>query len=178
MIFLDEATIRVWRACDSELQAQTDLSDDDYGVLVLLSEAPDRSARMIDLATFLDTSPSRVTYRVDRLVEKGFDRELLLCFERVLMLYECGEVVDIYHVKTPDPVFKCRVRELNPGRPERPIVELIECYTDPGKEVAGKVLNLRFSVAHIPPTAVALAKAIQSGDASCLDERLWPVEAT
>jgi DNA-binding MarR family transcriptional regulator len=69
-----EATIRVWRACDSELQAETGLSHDDYGVLVLLSEARDHSARMVDLASFLATSPSRVTYRIDRLVAKGYLR--------------------------------------------------------------------------------------------------------
>jgi len=74
--------------------------------------------------------------------EPMFDREILICFERILMLYECGEVVDLYHVKSPDPVFKCRIKEFNPGRPERPIVELLHCYADPGKDVAGKTLNL------------------------------------
>jgi hypothetical protein len=74
--------------------------------------------------------------------EPMFDREMLLCFERILMLYECGEIVDLYHVKTTTPVFKCRVKEFNPGRPDRPAVELLHCYADPNKDVAGKTLNL------------------------------------
>jgi DNA-binding MarR family transcriptional regulator len=69
-----EATIRVWRACDGELLAETGLSDDDYGILVYLSEAPDHSGRMSDLAASMATSPSRVTYRIDRLVDMGYIR--------------------------------------------------------------------------------------------------------
>lgn len=74
--------------------------------------------------------------------EPMFEREIVLCFERILMLYECGELVDLYHVKSPTPVFKCRVKEFNPGRPERPIVDLLHCYADPSKDVAGRTLNL------------------------------------
>lgn len=72
-----------------------------------------------------------------------FDREMLLCFEAILQLYEPGETIDLYHVKTPNPVFKARVRENVPGRPERPVVELLHCYADPGREVAGIEKNLR-----------------------------------
>ncbi|HOO56451.1 MAG TPA: HD domain-containing protein [bacterium] len=71
-----------------------------------------------------------------------FDRDLLLCFERILMLYENSEIVDLYHVKSTNPVFKCKIVEQSPGRPDRPSVELISCYPDPNKPVAGKVLNL------------------------------------
>jgi HD-GYP domain-containing protein (c-di-GMP phosphodiesterase class II) len=76
------------------------------------------------------------------MLEPMFDREILLSFERILMLYECGETVNIYHVKSPAPVFKCRIKEQNPGRPDRPIVELLECIADPGKDVCGKTLNM------------------------------------
>jgi DNA-binding MarR family transcriptional regulator len=69
-----EATVRVRRECESELQAATDLSEDDYGTMVMLSEAEGRSARMVDVAAFLGTSPSRVTYRIDRLVKMGYVR--------------------------------------------------------------------------------------------------------
>ena len=69
-----EATMRAMRACNSELEAETGLTDDDYGVLMFLSEAPQRSARMVDLAGFLGTSPSRITYRIDRLVAMGYVR--------------------------------------------------------------------------------------------------------
>jgi alkylation response protein AidB-like acyl-CoA dehydrogenase len=40
----------------------------------------------------------------------------------------------------------------------------------------GKILNLKFYVSHILPKAYALAKTIQSGDDSALDEILFPIE--
>ena len=42
--------------------------------------------------------------------------------------------------------------------------------------LVGKLLNLKFYVANILGTAISTAKAIQAGDDSCLDERLWPLE--
>lgn len=71
-----------------------------------------------------------------------FDREMVRAFEKILLLYDIDEVVDIYHEKTQAPVFKCVVREQNFGRPDRPIVELLHCYADPSKDVAGKVVSL------------------------------------
>jgi DNA-binding MarR family transcriptional regulator len=44
----------------------------DYQVLVHLSEAPDNSMRMIDLATMLQLSPSGLTRRLDGLVKAGW----------------------------------------------------------------------------------------------------------
>jgi hypothetical protein len=72
----------------------------------------------------------------------AFDRDLVLAFEKILLLYENGEQIDLYHTKTNAPVFKCLIREQNPGRPDRPIVELLECYPDPSKQVEGRVVNL------------------------------------
>jgi DNA-binding MarR family transcriptional regulator len=46
----------------------TGLNLGDYQVLVFLSEAPDRSLRMCDLATRLQLSPSGLTRRLDGLV--------------------------------------------------------------------------------------------------------------
>lgn len=66
------ATTRVRQRCDSDLLEATGLLPDDYAILVLLSESPDRRARMSDVAEHLATSPSRLTYRVDRLVTMGY----------------------------------------------------------------------------------------------------------
>ncbi len=44
----------------------------DYQVFVYLSEAPDRSMRMCDLADRLQLSPSGLTRRLDGLVKAGF----------------------------------------------------------------------------------------------------------
>lgn len=48
------------------------LTNGDYSVLVLLSEAPDRQMRMCDLAAELQLSPSGLTRRLDGLVRQGW----------------------------------------------------------------------------------------------------------
>lgn len=78
-----------------------------------------------------------------QIAPNDFDREMLLCFESILQLYEPGETVDLYHVKTPAPVFKALVKENMEGRPERPMVELLHCHADPARDVKGKELRLR-----------------------------------
>jgi DNA-binding MarR family transcriptional regulator len=51
--------------------ATHDLTLGDYQVFVYLSEAPDRSMRMCDLADLLQLSPSGLTRRLDGLVKAG-----------------------------------------------------------------------------------------------------------
>jgi DNA-binding MarR family transcriptional regulator len=73
---------RAWRALisvtsgvlatlDGELRAEHGLSLGEYEVLVLLSETPEHSLRMTDLAGHLRLSPSGITRRVDGLVRGG-----------------------------------------------------------------------------------------------------------
>jgi len=52
--------------------AEHDLTLGDYQVFVYLSEAPNRSMRMCDLADRLQLSPSGLTRRLDGLVKAGF----------------------------------------------------------------------------------------------------------
>ncbi len=81
--WLNEPEMRAWRAListttgllailDNELQANHGLSLGDYEVLVLLSEMPEHSSRMSDLAARLHLSPSGITRRIDGLVRAGF----------------------------------------------------------------------------------------------------------
>ncbi len=81
--WLTEPEMRAWRALvsrthhlmgelDKELQAEHGMTVAEYGVMALLSEAPDRSARMTDLAARENISPSGMTRRVDGLVRKGW----------------------------------------------------------------------------------------------------------
>jgi DNA-binding MarR family transcriptional regulator len=51
--------------------APTGLTVGDYQVLVFLSEAPDQTMRMVDLASRLQLTPSGLTRRLDGLVEGG-----------------------------------------------------------------------------------------------------------
>lgn len=58
-------------AFDEDLQAKHELSMSDYEILVRLSEAPDRSMRMSDLADFTLASRSRLTHQIDRMEQAG-----------------------------------------------------------------------------------------------------------
>ncbi len=80
--WLSEDEQRVWRAylewsrslseaLDRDLQDETSLELDDYGILAYLSEGDERQLRMSELADRLTFSRSRLTRRVDRLVADG-----------------------------------------------------------------------------------------------------------
>jgi DNA-binding MarR family transcriptional regulator len=56
---------------DAALVEMHDVSLGEYGVLVRLSEAPERRLRMTDLAELMRLSPSGLTRRLDRLVSRG-----------------------------------------------------------------------------------------------------------
>jgi DNA-binding MarR family transcriptional regulator len=85
--WLDDDEMTAWRglvevfadvraALDAELVEQFDLSDGDYGVLVVLSETSDQGLRMCDLASRLHLTPGGLTRRLDGLVARGLvDRE-------------------------------------------------------------------------------------------------------
>lgn len=60
------------RAVDGPVQIATGLTSDDYAMLVYLSETPQRSARMSELADCSGLPSGQVTYRVNRLVGMGF----------------------------------------------------------------------------------------------------------
>src|ERR1700712_2369115 len=60
---------------EDELRASTGLSMNDYHVMVVLSEAPDRRLRMGELAARLVFSPSRITYQISSMVKRGLVRK-------------------------------------------------------------------------------------------------------
>lgn len=78
---LSPSELAAWRAyvetvtdLNSALEgdlARAGLSLGDYQVLVYLSESPDGSMRMVDLACRLQLSPSGLTRRLDGLVKNG-----------------------------------------------------------------------------------------------------------
>ena len=57
---------------ERELQADSELSHSDYEILVQLSEAPDRRLRMSELASFTQSSRSRLSHAVARLERLGW----------------------------------------------------------------------------------------------------------
>lgn len=65
------ATTLLQDRLNRELQAEHGLTMADYEILVRLSEAPDRSLRMSQLADFTLASRSRLSHQVDRLEKSG-----------------------------------------------------------------------------------------------------------
>lgn len=61
---------RLMEALDGELKARG-LTHDDYGVLVMLSEAPDDRMRMAELAARSVESRSRLSHHIGRLEARG-----------------------------------------------------------------------------------------------------------
>ena len=56
---------------DSELKANFDISHLDYGILMLLSQMPERIQRMTLLASTFGVDPSNITYRARRMESQG-----------------------------------------------------------------------------------------------------------
>jgi len=83
--WLDEDEQRTWRsflataellnaALDRQLQRDAGITLASYVVLAMLSEAPDRSLRMSELAAAANASPSRLSHSVARLQKRGWIR--------------------------------------------------------------------------------------------------------
>jgi DNA-binding MarR family transcriptional regulator len=83
--WLDEDEQRTWRAflavsellygaLDRQLQRDAGMTHASYVVLAMLSEAPDRSLRMSELAARANASPSRLSHSVARLEDRGWVR--------------------------------------------------------------------------------------------------------
>lgn len=66
-----DVVARQMEALDHDLQERSDLALTDYEILVMLAEAPNQQVRMSELANLVIVSRSRLTYRVDRLAERG-----------------------------------------------------------------------------------------------------------
>ena len=83
--WLDDEEQRAWRsflraasaideALDRQLQRDAGMPHAYYQVLAMLSEAPDRTLRMSQLASQTTSSASRLSHAVARLEEKGWVR--------------------------------------------------------------------------------------------------------
>ena len=81
--WLDEEEQRTWRAylamsellyatLDRQLQREAGMTHGTYVVLAMLSEAPDRSLRMTDLARLANSTPSRLSHAMARMEERGW----------------------------------------------------------------------------------------------------------
>ena len=64
----------LWEEIERDLQRESGFSFGHYEILVMLSEAPDRSRRMSELADATQSSRSRLSHAVARLEELGWVR--------------------------------------------------------------------------------------------------------
>ncbi|MBB4920761.1 MarR family winged helix-turn-helix transcriptional regulator [Streptosporangium saharense] len=91
--WLDDEEQRAWRAfmgasqliheeLDRQLQRDSSMPHTYYVILVKLSEAKDRTLRMSDLATELNSSQSRLSHAVSRLEERGWVRRVPCAADR------------------------------------------------------------------------------------------------
>ena len=67
-----EASQRLFEHLDRELQHDAGIPLTYYTILAMLSEAPERTLRMSELARLTWSSRSRLSHAVDRLEEKGW----------------------------------------------------------------------------------------------------------
>jgi DNA-binding MarR family transcriptional regulator len=70
------ATVLEWLppALDAQLTGDSELTHFEYGVLFALADAPDRALRMSTLASFANSSPSRLSRATSRLESRGWMR--------------------------------------------------------------------------------------------------------
>ncbi|HET6699712.1 MAG TPA: MarR family transcriptional regulator [Nocardioidaceae bacterium] len=66
--------LRLSPALDSQLQRDSELTHFDYQCLAMLSEAPERTLRMSQLAGTVNASLSRLSHVVTKLQERGWVR--------------------------------------------------------------------------------------------------------
>jgi DNA-binding MarR family transcriptional regulator len=83
--WLNDAEQATWRAflataelldaaLDRQLQRDAGMTHGTYVVLAMLSEAPDRSLRMTDLARLANSTPSRLSHAISRMEDHGWVR--------------------------------------------------------------------------------------------------------
>lgn len=123
--WLDDAEQASWRnfihsvnhlmaALETDL-APHGLTNGDYAVLVLLSEADDERMRMCDLATELQLSPSGLTRRLDGLVRHGWvERASCSSDRRVTYAHLTAKGRKKMEVAAPDHVASVRAHLLDP----------------------------------------------------------------
>jgi DNA-binding MarR family transcriptional regulator len=118
--WLDDDEMQAWRglvevfsdvraSLEADLTEQFGLTDGDYEVLVVLSEASDHRLRMCDLASRLHLTPGGLTRRLDGLVQKGFvAREPSTEDRRVVLAVLSDDGMSILEKAAPEHVDSVR----------------------------------------------------------------------
>jgi DNA-binding MarR family transcriptional regulator len=129
--WLDDEQQRTWRAwltvaellpraLDAQLQRDAGISHAAYVVLAMLSESPNRSRRMSDLARLANQSQSRLSHTVARLEERGWVRRKRSAEDgrgNVAVLTDAGW--DVVRTLAPGHVNAVREAVFEPLSPEQ-----------------------------------------------------------
>jgi DNA-binding MarR family transcriptional regulator len=129
--WLDDRQQRTWRAwltvaellprvLDAQLQRDAGISHAAYVVLAMLSESPDRSRRMSDLARRANQSQSRLSHTVARLEERGWVQRRRSAEDgrgNVAVLTDAGW--DVVRAVAPGHVAAVRSAFFDPMTPEQ-----------------------------------------------------------
>jgi len=100
--WLDETEAAAWRSyllmtqllnreLDAQLQRDAGMPHTYYGILARLSDRPDATARVTDLAADLDYSQSRTSHALNRLEEAGWIRRAPCATDRRITFVELTE---------------------------------------------------------------------------------------
>ena len=108
--FLD-TTSRALRDIEDRLKAESNLTFDDYEVLVHLSEAPERRLAMSELSDRLIHTRNRVSQRIDRMSAKGLVRREK-CAEDARRVYAVLTEKGLVTITNAAPAHVATVREL------------------------------------------------------------------
>lgn len=135
-----DATRRLFDAIDAQLQRDAGIPHAYYEILVRLSEAPDRSLRMRDLAAASLSSRSRLSHAVARLEERGWVRRMNCPTDRrgqVAQLTDAGFAA--LAAAAPGHVERVRSALIDPLAPQqirqlREISEAVSRTLDPERE--------------------------------------------
>ena len=153
--WLDADEQRTWRAflgatkllfdqLDRELQRDAGMPHAYYEILVVLSESPNRTMRMSELADITLSSRSRLSHAVARLEERGWIRRAACPTDRrgqLAVLTDAG--FEALRDAAPGHVEGVRAHLFDQLTPEQ-IDELREI----GETLAGHLANLDRTVAH------------------------------
>ncbi|GAA2786246.1 MarR family winged helix-turn-helix transcriptional regulator [Nonomuraea dietziae] len=105
---------------DRDMQAQGGMPITYYELLVLLSGAPERTARMSDLAKWTNSKPSRISHAVNKLEEAGWVRREHFAGDRrgwLAVLTDKGQAA--LEAAAPGHVASVREHLVDPLTPEQ-----------------------------------------------------------
>ncbi|GAA1590246.1 MarR family transcriptional regulator [Kribbella sancticallisti] len=129
--WLDDEEQRSWRTfglatrllldrIERELQEAAGMPPTYYELLVLLSEAPDRTMRMSELARWTHSKPSRITHAIAKLEQAGWvRREHLASDRRGWVTVLTGEGLSALQAAAPRHVASVRTHLIDVLSPEQ-----------------------------------------------------------